>query len=133
VPAKQPTHKILLIEDDEILSSMYEEQLKEEGYDVDIALDGETGLDKARLKPHLILLDIMLPKLNGFEVLKKLKEEKSTRHIPVIILTNLGGKNTHQDKNLALALGAADYLVKSFHIPKEVVDKIKIILHRQHA
>ena len=125
--------KILLIEDDPMLSSMYKERLEEEGYEVLHSADGEDALERAQDKPNLILLDIMLPKLNGFEVLKKLKEGAQTRHIPVIILTNLGSKNTNEDRNLALALGAADYLVKSFHLPNEVVDKIKVILHRQHA
>lgn len=125
--------KILLIEDDEMLASMYEERLSEEGYQVNIAGDGEEALEKATGKPDLILLDIMLPKLNGFEVLKRLKENQTTRHIPVIILTNLGSKNANEDRNLALALGATDYLVKSFHLPNEVVDKIKVVLHRQHA
>ena len=116
-----------------MLASMYEERLTEEGYEVSLAFDGEEALERARNRPNLILLDIMLPKLNGFEVLKKLKEGAETRHIPVIILTNLGSKSANEDRNLALALGAADYLVKSFHLPNEVVDKIKIILNRQHA
>ena len=116
-----------------MLASMYEERLTEEGYEVSLAFDGEEALERARNRPNLILLDIMLPKLNGFEVLKKLKESAETRHIPVIILTNLGSKSANEDRNLALALGAADYLVKSFHLPNEVVDKIKIILNRQHA
>lgn len=124
---------ILLIEDDDMLASMYEERLSEEGYKVTKAFDGEEALEKAQNKPDLVLLDIMLPKLNGFEVLKKLKENQTTRHIPVIILTNLGSKNANEDRNLALALGATDYLVKSFHLPNEVVDKIKVVLHRQHA
>ncbi|OGE85594.1 MAG: hypothetical protein A3J48_04590, partial [Candidatus Doudnabacteria bacterium RIFCSPHIGHO2_02_FULL_46_11] len=124
---------ILLIEDDEMLAAMYQDRLGEEGYKVTVAGDGEEALEKVSVKPDLVLLDIMLPKLNGFEVLKKLKEGQNTRHIPVIILTNLGSKNANEDRNLALALGATDYLVKSFHLPNEVVDKIKVILHRQHA
>src|SRR3989338_1858112 len=125
--------KILLIEDDSMLASMYQERLSEEGYEVTIAYDGEEALEKTAVEPHLILLDIMLPKLNGFEVLKKLKENPKTRRIPVIILTNLGSKSANENRNLAIALGAADYLVKSFHLPNEVVDKIKVILDRQHA
>ena len=125
--------KILLIEDDSMLAAMYQERLAQENYEISVAGDGEEALEKAATRPDLILLDIMLPKLNGFEVLKKLKENQETRHIPVIILTNLGSKNANEDRNLALALGATDYLVKSFHLPNEVVDKIKILLHRQHA
>jgi len=124
---------ILLIEDDEMLAAMYQERLQEEGYQVTMAVDGEEALEKVVQKPDLVLLDIMLPKMNGFEVLKKLKENQTTRHIPVIILTNLGSKNTNEDRNLALALGATDYLVKSFHLPNEVVDKIKVILHHRHV
>jgi DNA-binding response OmpR family regulator len=124
---------ILVIEDDTLLSSMYQDRLSEEGYEVSIATDGEDALEKIQTKPDLILLDINLPKLNGFEVLKKIKEAKETRHIPVIILTNLGSKDTNEDRNLAIALGATDYLVKSFQLPDNVVDKIKVVLHRQHA
>ena len=124
---------ILVIEDDTLLASMYQERLGEEGYEVTLAADGEEALEKVKGGPDLVLLDIQLPKLNGFEVLKRLKEDKLTRHIPVIILTNLGGKDTNEDRNLALALGAADYLVKSFQLPDNVVDKIKVVLHRQHA
>jgi len=123
---------ILLIEDDNLLAGMYQERLTEEGYKVTLAVDGEEALDKTT-GVDLILLDIMLPKLNGFEVLKKLKENSRTRHIPVIILTNLGSQNANQDANLALALGASDYLVKSFHLPDQVVGKIKLILQKHHA
>ena len=123
---------ILLIEDDNLLAGMYQERLTEEGYKVTLAVDGEEALDKTT-GVDLILLDIMLPKLNGFEVLKKLKENSRTRHIPVIILTNLGSQNANQDANLALALGASDYLVKSFHLPDQVVDKINFKLKKQHA
>jgi len=73
----------------------------------------------------LILLDILLPKINGFDVLKKLKQESSTRDIPVIILTNLGSEQTNNDKELALSLGAVDYLVKSYHTPDELVTLIR--------
>jgi DNA-binding response OmpR family regulator len=124
---------ILLIEDNLDLAQMYQERLTQEDYEVTLASDGEEGLEKVQVKPDLILLDIQLPKLNGFEVLKRLKESKQTRHIPVIILTNVGSKDTNEDKNLALALGAADYLVKTFQVPDNVVEKIKVILHRQHA
>ena len=94
-----------------------------------IATDGKEGLALARrVKPDLILLDIMLPKMNGFEILKKLSEHASTKQIPVIVLTNLGGERADSDKRLALSLGAKEFLVKTFHLPDDIVGKIKTTL-----
>lgn len=87
------------------------------------ALDGETGLKLAKSqKPDLILLDLVLPKIHGFEVLKKLKEDKETKGIPVIVLTNLEGVG---DVDKVLGLGATTYLVKAQYSLEEVVEKIK--------
>lgn len=116
--------KILLIEDDRDLAELYEEVLSPQ-YDVELAFDGEQGGEMAKSKkPDLILLDILLPKVNGFDVLKRLKSDPETAGIPVVVLTNLGSKDVDDDKKLALLLGAEDYWVKAFHEPAEIIKKI---------
>lgn len=115
--------RILLVEDDTFLAGMYNAKLNLEGFAVDLATDGEQGLELAKeVNPDLILLDIILPKLSGFEVLKKVKEDVKTKSIPVILLTNLGQRD---DVSKGLALGADDYLIKAHFMPSEVVEKIK--------
>lgn len=117
---------ILLVEDEPILQKRIEQALTEEGYHVKSALDGEAGLQLAKLlKPELILLDIILPKKNGFEVLEKLKKDPETKQIPVIILTNL---ESSLDVEKALELGATTYLVKANYELSEIVEKINEIL-----
>ena len=118
---------ILFIEDEAALQKTLEETLKQEGYEIISALNGEIGLKLANplayeKKPDLILLDLILPKINGFEVLKKLKENKKTKDIPVIILTNL---EEIRNVDEAIKLGAAAYLVKANYSLKEIVKKIK--------
>lgn len=120
---------ILLIEDDPMLTELYETKLEMEGFKVSVATDGETGVtETTKQKPDLILLDIMLPKKNGFEVLKEIKKNRSTSKIPVIVLTNLGGEKADSDKKLALSLGATEFLVKTFHLPDDIVGKITATL-----
>jgi CheY-like chemotaxis protein len=115
--------KILVVEDDPLMSRMYQKIFTFEGYEVVMAADGQEGLDKAREhKPTLILLDVMMPKLNGLQVLEKLKEDPETKSTPVIMLTNLAGE---QDAEAALAKGAIKYIIKSEHDPKEVADMVK--------
>jgi len=115
--------KILLVEDDTFLAGMYNAKLNLEGFAVDLAVDGEQGLALAKDKvPDLILLDIILPKLSGFEVLKEIKKNDKTKGIPVILLTNLGQRD---DVSKGLGLGADDYLIKAHFMPSEVVEKIK--------
>lgn len=122
--AKQ--RKILLVEDDSFLSEMYYLKLKNVGYMVEVAYDGEIALEKVkRTKPDLVLLDLRLPKLSGFEVLKQIKNDKNLNYIPVIVLSNLGEK---EDIQKALELGATDYLIKAHFTPTEVLDKIVEIL-----
>ncbi len=118
---------ILFIEDESALQKTVGEILKQEGYEVIPALDGEVGLKLAQRKtPDLILLDLVLPKIHGFEVLKKLKENSETKNIPVIILTNLEGI---EDIDKAIELGAQSYLVKAQYELKELVEKVKKILN----
>ncbi len=115
--------RILFIEDESVLQKTFGEILEQEGYEVISALDGEIGLRLAKeKKPDLILLDLILPKIHGFDVLKKLKEDKETQGIPVIILTNLEGIG---DVDKALELGATTYLVKAQYTLEEMVEKIK--------
>ena len=118
--------KILFIEDESALQKTLGDYLKKEGYEVVSALDGESGLRLAQSqKPDLILLDLILPKMDGFEVLKKLMKNPETKEIPVIILTNL---ERMEDIGRALELGAKTYLVKANYTLKEVTEKIKKVL-----
>lgn len=115
--------KILFVEDESAIQKTFGERLSSEGYEVISALDGEIGLRLAKIKkPDLILLDLILPKVNGFEVLKELKEDKETKDIPVIVLTNLEGIG---DVDKAIELGATTYLVKAQYSLEELVEKIK--------
>lgn len=115
--------KILLIEDDSFLSGMYDTKLKLEGFDVILAEDGAKGLElSVSQRPDIILLDIILPKMDGFTTLKHLKDNTETKKIPVILMTNLGQK---EDVERGIALGAQDYLVKAHFMPSEVVEKIR--------
>jgi len=118
--------KILFIEDESALQKTVGEALKQEDCDIISAIDGEIGLRLAQeKKPDLIILDLVLPKMHGFDVLKKLKGSAETKNIPVIILTNLEGV---EDIDKAIELGATTYLVKAQYDLKEVVEKIKKIL-----
>ncbi|HEY4694441.1 MAG TPA: response regulator [Candidatus Nanoarchaeia archaeon] len=118
--------KILIVEDDPLMSRMYQKIFTFEGYEVAMAGNGEEGLEAAKKgKPNLVLLDVMMPKMNGLEVLEKLKIDPETKGIPVIMLTNLAGQ---KDAETALAKGAVKYIIKSEHEPKEIADMVKQIL-----
>ena len=118
--------KILIIEDDPFISSMYATKFEHEGYTVATAADGELGLSMIKTeKPDLILLDILLPKMNGFEILKNSKQDPEIKDIPVILLTNLNQKNEIEQ---GLAMGASDYLIKAHFTPAEVIKKIQEII-----
>jgi len=115
--------KIVLIEDEEILSKVLCIELQEADFDVTLAEDGEAGLAAVKkVIPSLVLLDLVLPKKHGFEVLTELKKSPKTRKIPVIILSALGSV---EDMKKGLGLGAKAYLVKSQHGVGEIVNKIK--------
>ncbi|OHA66413.1 MAG: hypothetical protein A2672_01270 [Candidatus Wildermuthbacteria bacterium RIFCSPHIGHO2_01_FULL_49_22b] len=117
---------ILFIEDESALQKTVGDVLSDEGYKVLSALDGEAGLRLAKGKtPNLILLDLVLPKLTGFEVLEKLQADEKTKRIPVIVLTNL---ENLQDVQRATELGATTYLVKANYELAEVVEKVKTAL-----
>ncbi len=119
---------ILLIEDDQILLKMYTKKFSSEGFKVLSATDGAEALKilEGPEKPQIILADVMLPKMNGFEVLQSVKKNEATRNIPVILLTNLGGGE--QDRAKGKSLGAADYLVKSEITPAQILEKVKNLI-----
>jgi DNA-binding response OmpR family regulator len=119
--------KILIVDDDRLMLKMYQGKFEDDGFGVAVAVDGQAGFDKAlEFKPDLILLDIMMPKVDGFEMLKKLKGGAATKNIPVILLTNVGGGD--EDVKKGLGLGAVAYLVKAHYDAKDVVKKVKEIL-----
>jgi DNA-binding response OmpR family regulator len=118
--------KILLVEDEKSLSEMYQTKLEKEGFEVLAVDNGENvALVAAEKNIDLILLDIILPKVDGFAALKELKENAKTKKIPVVMLTNLG---QDEDIKKGKQLGAEDYWVKSNLTPSQVADKIKGIL-----
>ncbi len=118
--------KILIVEDDNFLRKLVVRKLVSEGYDVSEALDGEQGIKKAQTEsPDLILLDLILPGVDGFEVLARIKSNKDTSLIPVIILSNLGQK---EDIEKGFNLGAVDYLIKAHFTPNEIIEKINVLL-----
>jgi len=117
---------ILIIEDESALQKTLGETLSQEGYEVLSALNGQDGLQLAQSKkPDLVLLDLILPKLHGFDVLKRMKGDPKTKAIPVIVLTNLEGI---EDIEKALELGATTYLVKANYSLNELTTKIKQVL-----
>lgn len=120
--------KILFIEDEISLQTTLGGALKEAGFEIENAYDGETGLKIAQTsKPDLILLDLILPKMDGFQVLKDLKSGAGTKDIPVIVLTNL---ESADDVGKVIALGATTYLVKSNYELGDIVTKIKEVLKK---
>lgn len=119
---KNPIH-VLLVEDDEFLANIYKTKFEMEGLKVSISENGEAGLsDVKKKKPDIVLLDILLPKLDGFAVLERIKADPETKDTPVILLTNLGQKD---DVQRGLELGAVDYLIKAHFKPSETVGKVK--------
>ena len=121
--------KILIIEDDKFLRELIIQKLGKEGFDVIEAGEGEEGLRKAKEeKPDLVLLDLILPGIDGFEVLRRAKADGETSSIPVVILSNLGQRD---DVDKGLQLGAADYLIKAHFTPGEIIQKVKVILQQK--
>lgn len=115
--------KILLVEDEEIMLSLLEKRLKEEGYDIRIARDGQAGLSMMREeKPDLVLLDIIMPRMSGFEVLENMRADVALRDILVIIISN-SGQPVEIDR--AQVLGVKDWLIKTEFDTKEVVEKVR--------
>lgn len=118
--------KVAIIEDEEILLKVLKEKFEKSGFEVSTAADGEQAIEVVKgVKPDMVLLDLVLPKKDGYAVLTELKADPELRAIPVIVLSNLG-----QDEEIkrALQLGAADYLVKTQHPINEVVEKVNSYL-----
>jgi DNA-binding response OmpR family regulator len=123
-----PGNKILIVEDDKFLRDLIIKKLNTEGYETVFAVGGEEGLKKVEEeKPDLVLLDLILPGIDGFEVLKQIKSHSSdaVKKIPVIILSNLGQRD---DVEKGINLGAIDFLIKAHFTPGEIIDKIKQVL-----
>lgn len=119
---------IVLVEDDPFLIDIYTLKIKEAGFDVKAVEDGGRALSVLeKEKPDLLLLDIVLPNYDGWEILKKVREKKEFQSLPVIILSNLGQK---QEVEKGLNLGAVKYLIKAHYTPTEVVEEIKKILNK---
>ena len=115
--------KILLIEDEEIILGLLQRKLTKEGYEVSAARDGVEGLKKMReVKPDLVLLDIIMPRMGGFEVMEEMVKERELKSIPVIVISN-SGQPVELDR--AQKLGAKDWLIKTEFDPEEVIGKVK--------
>ncbi|MFH1182649.1 MAG: response regulator [Candidatus Moraniibacteriota bacterium] len=118
--------KVLIVEDDPFIADVYVLKLESEGYDVETAEDGIVGLNKLKKKKYdIILLDILMPNLDGFKVLEQIKMNPEVSKIPVVILTNLSQK---KDIQKGLDLGATDYIIKTKFTPTEVVKTINKVL-----
>ena len=122
--------KVLIIDDDKILSNMYKERLEISGYEAMVSYNGESGLARIyQEKPDVILLDLMIPKLNGYNVLATIKSDPEIKDIPVIILSAL---TRDTDRNETAENGADGYLVKSESMPYQVIKKIETVLAKKN-
>lgn len=118
---------IVFAEDEPTTSRLYSDALRRAGYEVEVAFDGEEAIQKleiAKEKPTLAILDIFMPKMGGFDVLKYIKQNPKLQRVPVVMLTNVAER---EDAEYALELGAVLYLTKTQYGPKEIVDKIEEI------
>lgn len=114
--------KILIIEDEEIMLGLLQRKLTTEGYEISVARDGEEGIRVMKeVKPDLVLLDIIMPKMGGFEVMEEMNKDKELKKIPVIVISN-SGQPVELDR--AQNLGAKDWLIKTEFDPQEVIDKV---------
>lgn len=126
----EKTNKILLVEDDEMLIRMYVIKLEKEGFEIDIAYNGEEGLQKLEEEQYdLILLDLMMPEMDGFEMLRIYNNSNKYNKAPILILSNLGQKEDIE-KAISLGVGEEDYIVKANMTPTEVIDKIRNTIAR---
>lgn len=120
--------KILVVEDDKFLRELLIRKLENEGFIISVASEGKEAISKIKEElPQLILLDLILPGIDGFEVLKQIKEDDKTNKIPVIVLSNLGQR---EEVEKGLKLGAVDYLIKAHFTPDEIIGKIEDVLEK---
>lgn len=118
--------KVLIVEDDPLMSRMYQKIFTFDGFEVELAHDGEEGWNKIKsFQPTVILMDVMMPKLNGLQLLERVKSDPGMKKIPVVMLTNLAGQ---ADAESALEKGAVKYIIKSEHEPKEISAMVKEIV-----
>ena len=123
--------KVLIVDDDEFLLDMYVLKFKEAGFVVEVAQNGEEAIQKAKqANPDAILLDVVMPKIDGFEALRTIKKENIAPNAAIFILSNLGQK---EDTERGLGLGAVDYIVKAHFTPSEVVSRVVGVLKKQGA
>ncbi|MDP3093942.1 MAG: response regulator [bacterium] len=117
---------ILLVEDDPFLVDIYTTKFKETGFAIDVAPDGSQAIRKmTEKKPDLVLLDIVLPHLDGWEILERIRSDENLKDLKVVILSNLGQKS---EVDKAFAMGATKYLIKAHYTPSEVVEEVRTIL-----
>lgn len=118
--------KILLIEDEDFIRDLYKRQLELAGFSVDACASGREGLAALKTTLYsLVLLDIMLPQMNGLDILREAKKDEKTKNVPIVLLTNLGQESVKQE---GFALGAKDYIIKATQTPDQIVAKIKELL-----
>lgn len=118
--------KILLIEDDPLLVDIYSTKLKQAGFEVAVEMRGEKALQMVEeIKPDLVMLDVVLPHVNGWEILQALKKSEQTKGVKVMILSNLGQK---EEIEKGLKLGAEQYLIKAHYTPSQVVEEVKKVI-----
>ena len=119
----------MIIEDDKFLLSLILEKFVQLGFDAEVAADGEDGLNKiVNNKYDLVLLDMILPKMDGFKILEEVKKNQSLKNLPIIVASNLYDKN---DIDRAISLGAADYIIKAYNSPENIVDRVKAFLQKK--
>ena len=118
--------KILIVDDDPFILDMYIIKFKEQGFQIDTATDGKMALEKIQTNnPDIVLLDVVMPKMDGFDVIKKIQENKIPRTFKILFLTNFGQK---EDVERGMQLGADGYIIKAHFTPSEVVAKVKEVL-----
>ncbi len=119
--------KILVVDDDPFILDMYVIKFREQGFQIDTATDGKMALEKIETtNPDMVLLDVVMPKMDGFDVIKKIQERKTPRLFKILFLTNFGQK---EDVDRGMQLGADGYIIKAHFTPSEVVSKVKELLH----
>lgn len=127
-PSSKSLGKILLIEDDLPMVKMYNTRLEKENFEIEVAYTGEEGLEKIKeWLPDLVVLDLMIPKIGGMELLEQLRADSKTKNLPVIILSNL---SQEQDIVRSRELGVKDFLIKANFTPSQVIEKIKSYLKK---
>ncbi|OGY78457.1 MAG: hypothetical protein A3B74_02040 [Candidatus Kerfeldbacteria bacterium RIFCSPHIGHO2_02_FULL_42_14] len=125
---QQKKFAVLIIEDDTFLHELSKKKFIQQGYEVISAFNGEEGKRKIQQKfPDIILLDLLLPEMDGLDLLKELKENRATQHIPVVIVSNYSDRERVQK---GLALGASDYIIKAHFTPDEIVQKVNTLLKK---